>query len=56
MASAEIGHRTATLCHLNNIAMKLGRKLRWDPVKERFIGDNAANDLILPKMRAPWRL
>lgn len=56
MACAETGHRTATLCHLNNIAMRLGRKLRWDPDKEHFIGDDAANDLITPKMRAPWRL
>jgi predicted dehydrogenase len=54
-ATAEIGHRTATICHLNNIAMKLGRKLKWDPVKERF-DDDEANKLITPTMRSPWKL
>ncbi len=56
VASAEIGHRTASLCHLNNIGLRLGRPLKWDPKKEKFIGDAEANDLIAPKMRAPWRL
>jgi predicted dehydrogenase len=56
MATAEIGHRTATICHLNNIAMLLGRKLKWDPVKEKVIGDDEANALLTPKMRAPWHL
>jgi len=56
VASAEIGHRTASLCHLNNIGLRLGRPLKWDPKKERFIGDAEANDIIAPKMRAPWRL
>jgi predicted dehydrogenase len=55
-ATAEIGHRTASLCHLNNIAMRLGRTLKWDPVKERFTGDDEANKLITPVMRAPWKL
>jgi predicted dehydrogenase len=56
MATAEIGHRTGTICHLNNIAMLLGRKLKWDPVKEQVLGDDEANALLTPKMRAPWRL
>ncbi len=56
IASAEIGHRSATLCHLGNIAMLLGRKLKWDPVKERFIGDSAANSMLSRSLRAPWRL
>jgi predicted dehydrogenase len=54
-AAAEIGHRTASVCHLNNIAMRLGRKLVWDPARERF-EDAEANKLITPPMRAPWRL
>jgi predicted dehydrogenase len=54
-ASAEIGHRTASICHLNNIAMALGRTLKWDPVKERF-DDDEANRRITPTMRAPWKL
>ena len=56
MATAEIGHRTATLCHLNNIAMLVGRKLKWDPVREQIIGDDEAAALLTPKMRPPWRL
>jgi predicted dehydrogenase len=56
VASAEIGHRTASLCHLNNIAMRLGRKLKWNPVKEQFDGDDEANRLVAPEMRSPWHL
>jgi predicted dehydrogenase len=55
-ATAELAHRTASVCHLNNIAMHLGRKLTWDPVKERFEGDDEANKLLTPTMRAPWKL
>jgi predicted dehydrogenase len=55
-AAAEIGHRTASVCHLNNIAMQVGRKLTWDPVKERFEDDEEANKLLTPTMRAPWKL
>lgn len=56
VAHAEIGHRTASLCHLTNIAMLLGRKLKWDPVKEQFPGDDEANKLLAPVMRSPWSL
>ena len=38
-APAEVGHRTATICHLNNMAMRLGRTIRWDPANERVLGD-----------------
>lgn len=53
----EIGHRVSTVCHLANIAIRLGRKLKWDPQAEEFVGDIAANDLrkVRP-MRAPWKL
>ena len=55
---AEIGHRCASLCHLGNIAMQTGRKLRWDPVKEEFSSDAEANASALRSrpMRAPWSL
>jgi len=56
VAPAEVGHRTATICHLNNIAMLTESKLAWDPVKERFKGNDAANALLSPHMRAPWSL
>lgn len=43
VADVEIGHRSATVAHLGNIARWLGRRLKWDPVKERFIDDDEAN-------------
>ena len=55
-ATAEIGHRSAAICHLNNIAMAVGRKLKYDPVRERFVDDDAANRLLTPTMRPPWKL
>ena len=48
-ADIEIGHRSATVCHLGNIARWLNRKLHWDPVGERFLGDaEAGADPIVP--------
>jgi predicted dehydrogenase len=52
----EVGHRTASLCHLGNIAMQLRRKLRWDPEKEQFVGDDEANQMLSRPKRAPWTL
>lgn len=53
----DLGHRVSTVCHLANIALKLGRKLRWDPEREEFVGDDTANQLrrVRP-MRPPWKL
>jgi hypothetical protein len=56
VADIETGHRSATVCHLGNIAMRLGRPLQWDPDKEQFVGDPAANVLVGKPMRAPWSL
>jgi predicted dehydrogenase len=50
------GHRTTTVCNLGNIAMQLGRKLKWDPVKEAFVDDSIANRMRDRSMRAPWSL
>ncbi|MBI4605884.1 MAG: Gfo/Idh/MocA family oxidoreductase [Planctomycetes bacterium] len=44
-ASALVGHHSTVICHLINICRELGRKLRWDPVKEEFQGDEEANRL-----------
>jgi hypothetical protein len=52
----EFGHRTATVCHLTNIAYKLNRKLRWDPVKEDFIGDPEASRMVDRPRRGPWQI
>jgi hypothetical protein len=56
IAPAEAGHRTASICHLGNIAMLLGRKLKWDPDKEQFINDDEANRMVGRAMRGPWSL
>jgi hypothetical protein len=45
VAPATIGHRSTTVCHLIGICRELGRKLRWDPVNEEFLGDEEANRL-----------
>lgn len=56
IATPEIGHRTASLCHLINIAMLRGRKLNWDPKMEKFTNDDIANKMLTPTMRPPWHL
>lgn len=56
VADAEVGHRSATVCHLGNIARLLGRHLRWDPVAEVFIGDPQANELLDRPRRRPYEL
>ncbi len=50
----EVGHRVTAFCHLGNIAMKLNRRLRWDPKAERFEGDEEANRMLSRPHRAPW--
>jgi predicted dehydrogenase len=55
-APVEAGHRSATVCHLGNIALRLGRKLKWDPAAEQVVGDAEANRMLSRPMRAPWTL
>ncbi|HPZ82241.1 MAG TPA: Gfo/Idh/MocA family oxidoreductase [Thermogutta sp.] len=55
-APAEVGHRTITIAHIGNIAMLLGRKLRWNPDKEEFLGDDEANAMLTRKQREPWTM
>ena len=52
----EFAHRAATVCHLGNIAYWIQRPLKWDPVKEEFIGDDEANRWVDRPKREPWRL
>jgi predicted dehydrogenase len=56
VADVEIGHRTATVCHLGNIARWTGRRLRWDPVQETFPDDAEANQLLDRQRRKPYEL
>lgn len=55
VAPAEAGHRTASACHLNNIAMRTGRSFAWDPRAEQS-GVAEVDACITPSMRAPWSL
>jgi len=50
----EIGHRSASVCHLGVIAIRLGRELKWDPAAERFVDDPEADRWISREMRQPW--
>ena len=56
MSPVEVDHNSAVVCHLGNIAMLLGRKLRWDAAAERFIDDDEANRMLSRPMRPPWTL
>lgn len=54
ICEAEIGHRSVSVCHLGVIALRLGRKLRWDPAHETFINDAKAGQWLAREQRAPW--
>lgn len=56
IAPIEQAHRSVTIAHLGNIAMKLRRTLKWDPKSERFVGDPEADRLLSRSMRGPWCL
>jgi predicted dehydrogenase len=49
-------HRSATACHLANIALRLGRRLVWDSSAERFVGDDEANAMLRRPQRAPYEV
>ena len=49
-------HRSVSACHLCNIAVQLKRKVRWDPVKEDFIGDDEASAMLSRKQREPYTI
>jgi len=53
-APAEVGHRSCTACLLAHASMRLGRTLKWDPAKERFVGDEEANKMLARQQRAPY--
>ena len=55
-APVDVAHRSITPAHLGNVAIRLGRKLRWNPEQEGFIGDSQANSMLSRPYRSPWRL
>ena len=56
IAPVEVGHRSCTVCLLGDLAMRLGRKLKWDPDQEQFINDAETNRMLSRPMRSPWHL
>jgi myo-inositol 2-dehydrogenase / D-chiro-inositol 1-dehydrogenase len=52
---AEVGHRTTSVCHLGHIAIQVGKRLSWDPARERFTDHEAANEYIGKPIHAPRR-
>ncbi len=54
ICDVEIGHRTATICHLSGIAERLGRPIQWDPVEEKILDDPAADRWYDRPRRAPY--
>lgn len=51
-----IGHRSATVCHLGNIAIRSGKKVTWDPANETVVGDGETAAMASRPYRAPWKL
>jgi len=56
VAPIEVAHRSIMIGHLGLIAIKMGRKLHWDPQKEHFINDAQADRLLRRSMRSPWHI
>lgn len=54
LSPAEIGHRACSVCLVSHVAMKVGRKLEWDPKAERFVNDEEANSHLSRPQRAPY--
>ena len=56
VADISIGHRSATVCHLGNIAVRTNKKIQWDPKSESIVGDADASRWLFKDYRSPWRL
>jgi len=54
--NADVAYRTVTILHLANIAIRMGRKIRFDPERDIIVDDEEANRLVNPPMRAPWHI
>ena len=56
ICNIDVAVRSDTVCTISDIAMRLGRPLKWDPATERFVGDDEANQRLVRAMRSPWHL
>ncbi len=58
ICDVEVGHRSANVCHIGAIALRLGRPLRWDPQAEQFVGTDSekGNAMVAREYRSPWKL
>jgi len=56
VSDVEAGHKASLLGMLAETSVRLKRALKWDPVKELFVGDDEANNLLKRPMRSPWHL
>lgn len=56
ICDVEIGHRSATVCHLGNIAIRTGKMIHWDPAKEEIVGEEELRKWTSRPYRAPWSL
>jgi predicted dehydrogenase len=56
VADISIGHRSATVCHLGNIAVRSNKKIAWDPETETIVGDKDASKWLTKEYRSPWHL
>jgi predicted dehydrogenase len=56
VCDATIGHRSASVSHLGNIAIRTGESLHWDPLAERFVANTVADAMLVRPIRSPWTL
>lgn len=56
ICNAEVGHRTASICSIGNIAYELKRPLKWNPKSEKFKGDGEANELLGRPLNDKWKI
>src|SRR5688572_2170989 len=56
VADISIGHRSATVCHLGNIAVRTKKKIQWDPKAETIVGDAEAAKWLTKEYRKPYQI
>jgi hypothetical protein len=56
VSPVEAGHAASTIGNVADIALRLGRKLTWNPAQDRFVDDNEANNMLSRAARSPWTI